>query len=177
MNKIAIFCSASDQIEPKFAEKAAELGKWMGEQHKWLIYGGSNTGLMEATAKAVKAHGGSLLGVIPSILEEKGRASDMLDVTIRAVNLSDRKDIMLQEAEVMVALPGGVGTLDEIFHVMASASVGYHEKKVIFYNVDGFWNGILQFLNGLEAQHFAHRPLSNFYSVANSLDELTDMIQ
>lgn len=177
MNKIAIFCSASDLIAPKFTEKAAELGRWMGEQHKWLIYGGSNTGLMQAVAQAVKTHGGNLLGVVPSILEEKGRASDLLDVTIRTENLSERKDIMLQEADVAVALPGGVGTLDEIFHVMASASVGYHEKKIIFYNIDGFWDGILQFLDSLEAQRFAHCPPETLYRVANNLDELTALIK
>lgn len=176
MNKIAIFCSASDLIDPKYTEKAAELGRWLGEQHKWLIYGGSNTGLMEAVARATKTHGGSLLGVVPSVLEERGRASDLLDVTIRTESLSERKDIMLQEADVAVALPGGIGTLDEIFHVMASASIGYHEKKIIFYNVDGFWDGILQFLNGLEAQHFAHRPPESLYRVANTLEELTALL-
>lgn len=176
MDKIAIFCSASEQIAPKYARKAAELGKWMGERHKWLIYGGTNMGLMEATARAVKENGGQVMGVVPTILETKGKASDLPDVTFRAVNLSDRKDIMLQEADVAVALPGGVGTLDEIFHVMAAASIGYHDKKVIFYNIDGFWDGILQFLKGLEEQHFAHKPLNNYYQVANSFEELTALL-
>lgn len=177
MNKIAIFCSASDHIAPVYAEKAAELGTWMGQHHKWLVYGGSNTGLMEAVAAAAKKNGAMIMGVVPSKLEERGAVSDLLDVTFRSVNLSDRKDIMLQESEVAVALPGGVGTLDEIFHVMAAASIGYHNKKVIFYNINGFWDGILQFLKGLEAQHFAHRPLLNYYSVANNLDELTALLE
>lgn len=177
MDKIAIFCSASDHIDPKYAEKAAELGRWMGEKHKWLIYGGSNTGLMEATARAVTESGGHLMGVVPTILEQQGKASEMLDVTFRAVNLSDRKDIMLQEAEVMVALPGGVGTLDEIFHVVASASIGYHDKKMIFYNIDGFWDELLLFLKKLEQQHFTHHPLNRYCLVANHFDELTEMLE
>lgn len=176
MNKIAIFCSASDHIDAVYAEKAAELGTWLGQTGKWLIYGGSNTGLMEAVARAAKENGAMIMGVVPTKLEEGGAVSDLLDVTFRAVNLSDRKDIMLQEADVAVALPGGVGTLDEIFHVMASATIGYHEKKVIFYNVNGFWNGILDFLSGLETQHFAHRPLKNYFAVANTFDELTQLL-
>ena len=84
---------------------------------------------------------------------------------------------MLQEADVAVALPGGVGTLDEIFHVMAAATIGYHEKKVIFYNVNGFWNGILEFLAGLETQHFAHRPLKNYFTVVNTFDELKQLLE
>jgi uncharacterized protein (TIGR00730 family) len=93
------------------------------------------------------------------------------------VNLSDRKDIMLQESDVMVALPGGIGTLDEVFHVMAACSIGYHQKKVIFYNVEGFWNDLLAFLNRLEETHFVHRPLKNYFEVANTLEELTRLLE
>lgn len=176
MNKIGIFCSASDDIAPLFMEKAKELGAWMGEHRKWLIYGGSNCGLMEVTARAAKEKGGMIMGIVPTKLEEKGAVSELLDVTFHTVNLSDRKDLMLQESEILVALPGGVGTLDEVFHVIASATIGYHSKKVIFYNIGGFWNGLLDFLKGLESQHFAHRPLSNFFQTANSFEELTGML-
>lgn len=176
MNKIALFCSASDAIDPVYAEKAKELGDWMGEHHKWLIYGGSNTGLMEVVAEAAKAKGATIMGVVPTKLEEQGLVSDLLDVTFRAVNLSDRKDIMLQEADVTVALPGGVGTLDEVFHVMASATIGYHGKQVIFYNVNGFWDDILRFLVKLEETRFAHRPLKQYYKVANSFEELIKLL-
>jgi len=84
---------------------------------------------------------------------------------------------MLREAEVAIALPGGVGTMDEIFHVMASATIGYHNKQVIFYNINGFWDGVIAFLNGLEKQHFAHSPLKNYYKVANSFEELVELIK
>lgn len=117
-----------------------------------------------------------IMGIVPTKLEEKGAVSELLDVTFHTVNLSDRKDLMLQESEILVALPGGVGTLDEVFHVIASATIGYHSKKVIFYNIGGFWNGLLDFLKGLESQHFAHRPLSNFFQTANSFEELTGML-
>lgn len=73
-----------------------------------------------------------IMGVVPTKLEEHGRVSDLLDVTFHSVNLSDRKDIMSQESDVMVALPGGIGTLDEVFHVMAACSIGYHQKKSSF---------------------------------------------
>lgn len=177
MNKIAVFCSASDAIAPVFMEKAKELGAWLGQHHKWLVYGGSNTGLMEVLAKSAKENGAMIMGVVPTKLEENGKVSDLLDVSFHSVNLSDRKDIMVQEAEVMVALPGGIGTLDEVFHVMASCSIGYHDKRVIFYNIDGFWNDLLAFLERLEAAHFAHRPLKNYFEVANTFDELTRLLE
>lgn len=177
MDKIAIFCSASSAIDPVYFEKAGKLGKWMGQNKKTLVYGGANMGLMECIARSVKENGGTVMGVVPTKLEERGRVSDLLDITFRTDTLSDRKDIMLQEADVMIALPGGAGTLDEVFHVIAAAMLDYHRKKVIFYNINGFWNGILDFLSGLEAQHFAHHPLRNYFDVANSLNELTELLK
>ena len=164
MDKIAIFCSASENIEPVFFEKARE-------------YGGANIGLMECIAKVAKDNGSMIIGVIPTKLEERGRTSDLVDVTFRTDNLSDRKDVMLNESDVAVALPGGVGTLDEIFHVMAAATLDYHQKKVIFYNINGFWNGILDFLNGLEEKRFAHHPLNSYFAVANNLRELIELLK
>ena len=177
MDKIAIFCSASENIEPVFFEKARELGIWMGQNKKTLVYGGANIGLMECVAQSAKEHGAFIMGVVPTKLEERGAVSDLLDVTFRVDNLSERKDAMLRESDILVALPGGVGTLDEVFHVMASASIGYHAKKVIFYNVDGFWNDLLAFLHRLREQHFARRPWENFYLVANSLEELKEQLK
>ena len=105
MDKIAIFCSASENIEPVFFEKARELGVWMGQNKKTLVYGGANIGLMECIAKAAKDNGSMIMGVIPTKLEERGRASDLVDVTFRTDNLSDRKDVMLNESDVVIALP------------------------------------------------------------------------
>ena len=116
------------------------------------------------------------MGVVPTKLEERGAVSDLLDITFRTDNLSDRKDVILCESDVMVALPGGVGTLDEVFHVMASASIGYHAKKVIFYNVDGFWNPMFELFSRLKDTRFARRPLENYYRVANDFTELAELL-
>lgn len=177
IDKIAIFCSASGNIDQAYFEKARELGIWAGQNKKTLIYGGANIGLMECIARAAKDNGAMVIGVVPTKLEERGRVSDLLDVTFRTDNLSDRKDMMLNEADVAIALPGGVGTLDEVFHVMAAATLDYHRKKVIFYNINGFWNGVIDFLAGLEAQHFAHHPLNNYFAVADNLEELIELLK
>ena len=177
MDKIGIFCSASDQIDAVYFDAARALGVWMGQHGKTLIYGGSNHGLMECVAQAARANGSTVMGVVPTKLEENGSVSDLLDVTFRTDNLSDRKDVMLRESDILVALPGGVGTLDEVFHVMASATIGYHAKKVVFYNVNGFWTPILDFLKNLKTTRFAHRPLENYYAVADTLDELIELLK
>lgn len=176
MEKIGIFCSASDSIDLTFFDAAHQIGEWMGRNGKTLIYGGANLGLMECVAKAVKESGGRVIGVVPSKLEENGKVSTYLDEMIRTHNLSDRKDIILQQSDVLVALPGGIGTLDEVFHVMAAASIGYHQKKVIFYNANGFYSPLLAVLSELQARGFAHHPLSSYYEVANTFNELTTKI-
>lgn len=177
MDRIAIFCSASPDIDSVYFEKAEELGRWMGQNGKTLVYGGSDMGLMDCVARSAKENGSLVMGVVPTKLEERGRVSTLLDVTFRTDNLSDRKDTMLREADVMVALPGGVGTLDEVFHVMAAATLDYHRKKVIFYNINGFWDGILGFLSALEERRFAHRPLRDHYQVAADFEELTELLK
>ena len=177
MKKIGIFCSASENIDKMYFESTRQIGKWMGESNKTLIYGGANLGLMECIAGAVKEYGGTVIGVVPSKLEENGKVSKYLDQMIHTQNLSDRKDIITEESDILVALPGGVGTLDEVFHVIAAASIGYHQKKVIFYNEYGFYNELLKTLSTLEETGFARQPFSSYYEVAETLDELKEKIK
>ena len=168
MEKIGIFCSASDNIDKMYFESASQIGKWMGQTGKTLIYGGASLGLMECIARAVKENGGKVIGVVPAKLEENGKVSTLLDEEIHTRNLSDRKDIITEKSEVLVALPGGVGTLDEIFHVIAAAS--------IFYNEHGFYDELLKALHTLEDKGFARQPFSTYYEVANTLNELKEKI-
>lgn len=177
MKNIGLFCSASENISPVYFQKAHELGKWLGENKKTLIYGGVNLGLMECVASEAREYGATIIGVVPFIMEERGKTSDLLDVTFKTENLSERKDIILRESDIMIALPGGIGTLDELFHVMASSSLDYHHKKIIFYNIDGFWNDLISFLNKLERNNFSHRTLNNYYTIANTFEELTEIIK
>lgn len=176
MKNIGIFCSASGRIDKMFFDSARRIGQWMGQNGKTLIYGGSNLGLMECVAAAVKENGGRVIGVVPSKLEKNGRASTLLDEIIRTHNLSDRKDIITEKSDVLVALPGGIGTLDEVFHVMAAASLGYHPKKVIFYNEQDFYTPLLEILRTFETQGFIRQSLSSYYEVADSFEELTEKI-
>ena len=95
---------------------------------------------------------------------------------INPFNLSERKDIMLQRSDILVALPGGVGTLDEIFHVMAAATIGYHKKRVVLYNVNGFWNGLLSLLEEMARGGFVRCDLDSILAVAGNIEELNEFI-
>ncbi len=175
MIKIGVFCAASDKMDSSYFEHAAQVGQWIGEKGNTLVYGGADLGLMECVAQAVKSAGGKVIGVVPTKLEEKGRVSHLLDKTIPTCNLSDRKDILVELSDYLIALPGGVGTLDEIFHVVAAASIGYHSKKVILYNQNGFYDTLLKMLDEMAQKGFMRHNLSSYFLVANSIEQLTEI--
>lgn len=177
MKSVAVFCAASENIAPGYFEAAAEVGAMLGRIGATLVYGGARFGLMEATAKAAKTAGARVVGVVPDILVERDRVSVLLDEQVPCRNLSERKDIMLERSDILVALPGGVGTLDEIFHVMAAATIGYHTKRVVLYNVNGFWNSLCATLEDMLQAGFVRGEFEKYLVVANNLKELEDLIK
>ena len=177
MKSVAVFCAASENIAPGYFEAAAQVGAMLGRLGATLVYGGARFGLMEATARSAKEAGAHIVGVVPDVLVERGRVSSLLDEHIPCRNLSDRKDIMLERSNILVALPGGIGTLDEIFHVMAAATIGSHSKRVVFYNVNGYWDGLLSVLNSMQDAGFLRGDVGKFMAVASSIAQLEDLIK
>lgn len=177
MKSVAVFCAASENIAPGYFEAAAEVGAMLGRIGATLVYGGARFGLMEATAKAAKAAGSHIVGVVPEILVERDRVSYLLDEHVPCCNLSERKDIMLERSDILVALPGGVGTLDEIFHVMAAATIGFHSKRVVLYNVNGFWDGLISVLDEMNGMGFVRGGIEKYLFVANNITELERTIE
>ena len=175
--KIAVYCSANKNIDPDFFTMTEELGKWMGENGHDVVFGGCNMGLMDCIGKAVKANGGRTIGVVPALVEKGGRTFQDLDVEIPCDNLSDRKDLMLAQSDIVVALPGGIGTLDEIFTVAASHTIGYHHKMVILYNMKGFWNATITLLNDLQEKGMIRGDWHDYIEVANDFEELKKKIE
>lgn len=175
--KIAVYCSANNSLDPDFFRLTEELGQWMAAEGHTLVFGGTNTGLMESIAKAVKTHGGQVIGVVPTLVEKHGSVSRYLDVEIPTDNLSDRKDLMLQQSDVSIALPGGLGTLDEIFGVAASRCIGYHAKKVVLYNMKGFWTPLIALLDDLQQRGLIRGHWSEQIQVAATLEEVVNCLK
>jgi hypothetical protein len=175
--KICVFCSANEQIDPEFFRMTEELGRLAAANGHTIVYGGVNMGLMECLAKATKEAGGHTVGVVPSIIEKRGRLSDFVDVEIPCDNLSDRKQLMADMSDVFIALPGGLGTLDEIFTIVASATIGYHTKKVVLYNMKGFWDGLVALLDDLQSKGVVRGDWQDYIKTAESLDEIARFIE
>lgn len=175
--KIGIFCSANSDIEPIYFEKTRQLGEWIAKNGDSIVFGGCDMGLMECVAEAVYTNGGMTIGVVPSKIEENGHVSPHLSVEIPCDNLSDRKDLMLLKSDVVVALPGGLGTLDEIFTVAASATIGYHQKKVILYNINGFWNSLVALLDDLQHQGMVRGDYHRHIAVVDTIEQLQESLE
>ena len=137
--KICVFCSANQQIDPDFFTATEELGKWAAENGHSIVYGGVNQGLMECVAKAAKENGGQTIGIVPMMVERSGRTSDYVDVEIPCDNLSDRKQLMMDQSDVFIALPGGIGTLDELIETQVLAKLGQYDGKIFALNIKGFY--------------------------------------
>ena len=175
--KIGIFCSANAHIDPDFFHFTEELGRWIAAQGHSIVFGGVNMGLMECVAKAMKQAGGHTIGVVPSIVEETGRTSQYNDEVINCQNLSERKQLMLDESDVFIALPGGIGTLDEVFTVAASYTIGYHHKRVILYNMKGFWDSTIQMLDNLQQRGVVRGQWRDYIQAANTLEEIKALLR
>lgn len=170
--KIAVFCSANNNISREYFERTTELARWCREEGHTIVFGGCDMGLMGCLAEEK----GSLVGVVPRIIEQGGRVSENLTVHIPCDNLSDRKDLMLLHSDVVVALPGGIGTLDEIFTVAAGHTIGYHHKPIILYNINGFWDSLVALLDDLQQRGMIRGHWTDFIRTANTLEELKAML-
>lgn len=144
---VCVYCGSNPGFLPAFAEAAAELGQALGERRIRLVYGGSHLGLMGKLANAVLGAGGQVTGVIPRLLVEKEAAHLALSDLQFVESMHERKQRMADLAEGFVALPGGYGTLDEMFEIATWAQLGLHAKPLVLWNVDGFYDNLLAFLD------------------------------
>ena len=144
---ICVYCGSRTGVQPDFAALAREVGAWIGNHGGQLVYGGGSNGLMGILADATLAAGGRVIGVIPKALVEKEWAHKGCTELHVVETMHDRKRIMAERADAFLALPGGIGTLEEFFEVWTWRQLGYHNKPVGLLNTSGYYDSLLTFLN------------------------------
>ena len=172
--KICVFCSANEQLDPDFFTCTEELGRWAAQNGHTIVFGGNDSGLMHAVSRTAKEEGGRVIGVVPRVIEQRGKLSPYLDVHIPTENLSDRKDLLMAQGDVFVALPGGIGT--EIFTVVSAGGLGYHHKHLLLYNMKGFWDSLIRMLDDLQAKGVIRGQWRDTIAVASTLEELKEKL-
>jgi len=153
--KICLFCASRTNVEQRFHDAAAEFGQGIAEAGDVLYYGGGSIGLMGTCARAVHAHNGRVVGVIPSRLRDREVAYEEADEMIVTATMSDRKRILMDESDAFVVLPGGFGTLDELLDTVTTKQLGYHAKPVVIVNVDGFFDAQFEMFRSIVGRGFA----------------------
>lgn len=177
LQSICLFCGASPGADPAFRESAIAFGRTLARRNIRLIYGGGSVGLMGLAADACLEAGGQVTGVIPRLLMEKevGHAglSDMRVVE----TMHERKALMTQLADGFVAIPGGYGTLDELFEALTWQQLSYHRLPVAILNVSGYYDHLLKFLDHARDQRLLRDMHRDSLLVGNVLDDLLDRMQ
>ena len=159
---ICVYCGSKSGTEGKYVPIAESLGQAIARAGMRLVYGGGNVGLMGSLAEAVMADGGGVTGVIPRALRDRELAHSDVDELIVVDDMHERKALMAARADAFVALPGGYGTLEELFEAVAWAQLGIHQKPVSLLNAHGFFDHLIAFLdhaNGEEFLRAQHRSL------------------
>lgn len=167
--KICLFCASRTDVDQQFHQAAADLGKGIAEAGDVLYYGGGSIGLMGTCARAVHAHGGRVVGVIPSRLRNREVAYEEADEMIVTATMSDRKRILLDEADAFVILPGGFGTLDEVLDAVTTKQLGYHDKPIVIVNVDGFFDAQFEMFRRIVGLGFADPGQLGLFQVTDDV--------
>ncbi len=154
---VCVFCASSNHVGPQFFEAARRLGTIIGQRGDTLIWGGGRVGLMGEVARAVRAAGGRIVGVIPESMTSVEIAFHEADELIVTETMRQRKGLMDEKADAFVVLPGGFGTLEELSEIMVLRILGYHHRPVVLVNAQGFYDPLLKLFDHFVAANFA-RP-------------------
>lgn len=144
---VCVYCGSRPGEEPFWADCARKVGTWIGQHHGQLVYGGGRSGLMGLVAEATRAAGGRVVGVIPTALVDKELANANCDELHVVNTMHERKAMMAERADAFLAIPGGIGTFEELFEVWTWRQLGYHDKPVGLLNAQGYYDALLGFLS------------------------------
>jgi uncharacterized protein (TIGR00730 family) len=177
IKNICVYCGSGAGTDPMFSDMAATLGRLMAENGIGLVYGGGNVGLMGIVARAVLQHGGHVTGIIPDFLLRRESLLEDVQETIIVPDMHTRKQAMFERADAFVALPGGVGTLEELVEQMTWAQLGRHNKPILLLSTNGFWKPLLVLLAHMREQGFIRAGLELNYIVAEYAEDVVPMLR
>lgn len=177
MAAICVFCASSRTLEPRWSELAARTGGEIARRGHTLVSGGGCVGMMGAVADGARAGGGHTVGVIPQLLVDREVADVHADELLVTDGMISRKTIMIDKSDAFLTLPGGLGTLDELFEVWTTATLGMHRKPVVLIDVDGFYGGLIDWLTRSTGSGFVQRRAMELLVVVDSVPAALDAIE
>lgn len=176
IESVVVFCGSKTGQNPLFMQHAAELGKLIAVLNLRLVYGGGNKGLMASIANAALEHGGSVMGVIPKILTEFEHQHNGLTELFVVPDMHTRKKMMYEMCDAAIVMPGGFGTLDELFEMLAWNQLKIHDKKIYVLNTDGFYNHLKLHLLQMQKEGFLYEEVEERIIFCNTPVEIFNKI-
>ena len=174
---VCVYCGSSSGINPVYADAAKELGRALVKHHLSLVYGGGHVGLMGIVADAVLEAGGDVTGVIPKALMDTEVGHDRLTRLLVVKDMHERKALMAEHADGFITMPGGIGTLEELFETLTWAQLGFHEKPIGLLNVAGFYDPLIEFLRHQTSQGFLRAEHKDLLLVETEPDPLIEQLK
>ncbi len=172
IRNVCVYCGSGPGTNPKFVDGAKAFGKTLAENKIGLVYGGGSVGLMGAVAKSAIEHGGKVIGIIPEFLTARENALKDAQEMIVTADMHERKRLMFERSDAFVALPGGVGTLEELVEQLTWAQLGRHTKPILLANIDGFWEPLFTLLDHMRTTAFIRPGLSVEILKADRIEDI-----
>jgi uncharacterized protein (TIGR00730 family) len=169
---LCVYCGSGPGRNPAYAAAARTLGQALAENGVGLVYGGGSLGLMGETARATLAAGGHVTGIIPEFLVKKERMLTDVNELIVTANMHERKMTMFERSDGFIALPGGMGTLEELVEISTWSQLGRHNKPIILANVDSYWDPLLKLLEHMREQQFIRAGLEVHIEVVSEVEDI-----
>jgi uncharacterized protein (TIGR00730 family) len=176
IRNVCVYCGSSLGVDPRFGEAAEALGRTLAKAGVGLVFGGGEDGLMGRIARAALDNGGRVIGVIPTFLIRKEHALKQAQELIVVENMHQRKHLMFERADAFVALPGGVGTLEELVEQLTWVQLQQHRKPVLIADIGGFWRPLLSLLAHMREQGFIREGFELRYLVAEKIEDVLPML-
>jgi uncharacterized protein (TIGR00730 family) len=176
IRNVCVYCGSSLGVDPRFGDAAEALGRTLAKAGVGLVFGGGEDGLMGRIARASLENGGHVVGVIPTFLIRKEHALKQAQEVIVVENMHQRKQVMFERADAFVALPGGVGTLEELVEQLTWVQLERHQKPVLIADIGGFWRPLLSLLAHMREQGFVRQASELRYLVAEKIEDVLPML-
>lgn len=177
MKKICVYCGSRIPESNELAELAVDLGHKVAERKWSIVYGGGRIGMMGKLADAALESNGEVIGVIPTALKRKEVAHPSITKMHETQDMHTRKALMESHSDAFVILPGGFGTLDEFFEILTWRQLGFHNKPIIIVNKEGYFDGLLQFMENALSQDFIRKDSLRLFEITNSVNEVMSMLE
>jgi len=172
LKNICVYCASSSSVDPKYRQLATDLGQFLGQENRTLVYGGGHVGLMGACADAVLEQSAKVIGVIPQYLKDREVAHEGLTVLHVTDTMQERQKKMADLSDAFVMLPGGLGTLAEFFEIITWKHLTLHDKPVFVLNAYGYWDQLFAMLAKAGEEKFLYKDTAELFTVCDSLEDL-----